>query len=59
MWQLSITQKRKSEFSEAMITQSVEFISPSIGKLTRLVENISSYGTAVETSFKIEKMKKE
>lgn len=55
MWKLTITQKRKSEFSENMLTESVEFISNDINELTMLIVRITAYETAVETIYKIEK----
>lgn len=56
MWKLTITQKRKSEYSENMITESVEFTSGDINELTMLVVRLSSYEMAVETTYKIEKV---
>lgn len=56
MWKLTITQKRKSEFSEYMVTESVDFTSGDINELTMLVVRLSSYETAVETTYKIEKV---
>lgn len=55
MWKLTITQKRKSEFSENMLTESVEFTSDDINELTMLIVRITAYETAVETTYKIEK----
>lgn len=56
MWKLTITQKRKSEFSEYMVTESIEFVSTNITRLTRLIETISVYETDIETTYKIEKV---
>lgn len=55
MWKLTITQKRKSEFLENMITGSVEFENDDINELTMLIVRLSAYETAVETTYKIEK----
>lgn len=55
MWKLTITQKRKSEFSESILSESVEFISEDINELTMLIVRITAYETAVETIYKIEK----
>lgn len=55
MWKLTITQKRKSEFSEYMVTESVEFTSGDINELTMLIVRITAYEMAVETIYKIEK----
>lgn len=55
MWKLTITQKRKSEFSESILPESVEFISEDINELTMLIVRITAYETAVETTYKIEK----
>lgn len=56
MWKLTITQKRKSEHSEYMVTESVEFTSGDINELTMLVVRLSLYETAIETTYKIEKV---
>lgn len=56
MWKLTITQKRKSEFSEYMVTESVEFTSGDINELTMLVIRITATQTTAETIYKIEKV---
>lgn len=57
MWKLTITQKRKSETSDFMYEESLEFISEKLSKLTNLIEILSGMNSARETSYKIEKMK--
>ncbi len=56
MWKLTITQKRKSEFSEYMVTESIEFVSENITRLISLIETIYVYETDIETTYKIEKV---
>ena len=56
MWKLIITQKRKSEYSEYMNTDSCEFISDDINELTMLVVRMAGFKTAIETAYKIEKV---
>ena len=56
MWKLTITQKRKSEYVESMLTEKVEFISGDINELTMLVIRLTAVETAVETSYRIEKV---
>jgi hypothetical protein len=58
MWKLTITQKRKSEYSENMITENVEFISNDINELTMLVVRLTGHENAIETSYKIESVGK-
>lgn len=59
MWKLTITQKRKSEYSDNMITESVEFTNDDINELTMLVVRLTGIETAVETAYKIEKVGEE
>ena len=59
MWKLTITQKRKSEFSENMITENVEFVGNDINELTMLVVRLAEHENAVETAYKIERVAKE
>ena len=59
MWKLTITQKKKSEFSVYMNTDNVEFISDDINELTMLVIRLTAHENAVETAYKIERVAKE
>lgn len=59
MWKLTITQKKKSEFSDYMTTDNVEFVSDDINELTMLVIRLSGHENAVETAYKIERVAKE
>lgn len=59
MWKLTITQKKKSEFSEHMLTESVSFTSENIDELTVLIVRLTAHENAIETSYKLEKVAKE
>ena len=56
MWKLTIKQKRKSEYSNNMITESVEFVSKDITYLTSMIDRLSDAGTDVETAYEIKKV---
>lgn len=57
MWKLTITQKRKSEYSDNMIEESVRFYSDDIYELVGLVLNMGENDGVVETAYKIESVK--
>ena len=59
MWKLTIIQKRKSEYSDFMNEEKIVFVSSELSELTMLVERMAHLETAVETTYKIEKVKKE
>ena len=59
MWKLTITQKRKSEYTDGTISESVELFHRNIGSLTSLVDNLNNYSNGVETTYKIEKVVEE
>ena len=59
MWKLTVTQKRKSEYTDGTISESVEFSHRSIGTLTSLVDNLNNYANGIETTYKIEKVGEE
>lgn len=54
MWKLTITQKRKSEYTDGTIDETVEFISGNINELTILVARLTALKSAIETSYKLE-----
>ena len=57
MWKLTITQKKKSEVSDYMVTESVSFTSNDVNELTMLVVRMTAHENAIETSYKIEPVK--
>ena len=59
MWKLTITQKRKSEYTDGTINETVEFFHRNIGSLTSLVDNLNNYSSGIETTYKIEKVVEE
>ena len=54
MWKLTITQKRKSEYTDGMLTETVVFESANINELTILVARLTALKTAIETAYKLE-----
>ena len=56
MWKLTITQKRNSEYSDRTISESVEYRHNSIKTLTTLIDNLNSYESGIETTYKLEKV---
>ena len=59
MWKLTITQKRKSEYTDGTINETVEFFHRNLGSLTSLVDNLNNYSSGIETTYKIEKVVEE
>ena len=59
MWKLTITQERKSEYTDGTIKESVVFLHRTIGKLTSLVDNLNTYENGGEVAYKIEKVGEE
>ena len=59
MLKLTITQKRKSEYTDGTINETVEFFHRNIGSLTSLVDNLNNYSSGIETTYKIEKVVEE
>ena len=59
MWKLTITQKRKSEYTDGTINESVEFFNKSIGMLTSLIDSLNNHVNGIETTYKIEKVVEE
>jgi len=56
MWKLTLMQKRKSEYSDYMNEQKIEFFSEDLFELAITVERLINH-TEVETEFKIERVK--
>jgi len=54
MWKLTITQKRKSEYTDGIITERVEFTSGNINELTILVARLTALKSAIETAYTLE-----
>lgn len=57
MWKLTVIQKRKSESSDYMFEEAIEFISEELSELTNIIERLANASGARETTYKIEKMK--
>ena len=55
MWKMTVTQKRKSEYTDGTISESVELFHRNIGSLTSLVDNLNNYSNGIETTYKLEK----
>ena len=56
MWKLTITQKRKSEYTDGTINEAVEYHHNSIKSLTALIDNLNTYENGIETTYKLEKV---
>jgi hypothetical protein len=56
MWKLTITQKRKSEFSDCKLEHEVVFYSDSIYELGITAGRLSEHEEVDETVYKIEKV---
>jgi hypothetical protein len=59
MWRLTIIQKRKSEYSNGMFEEKVEFVGDDIHYITSIVDKFSKLETVSETAYKIERIEKE
>lgn len=57
MWKLTITQKRKSEFSNGFLSETVEFAHKDITRLTSLIDTFDICEEVFETEYKIERVK--
>lgn len=55
MWKLIITQKRESEYSGNMISESTAFTAKQITELTAMIDRLSAYEGVVATTYKLEK----
>lgn len=56
MWKLTITQKRKSEFTGNIVTENTEFIGKDINELTMLIVRLTKLSEGIETSYKLERV---
>ena len=56
MWKLIITQKRKSEYTEGMISESIEFTGSDINELSMLIVRLSKHENGTDTTYKLEKV---
>ena len=56
MWKLTITQKRKSEFSDCTLEHEVVFYSDSINELGITVGRLSEHEEVDETVYRIDKV---
>lgn len=56
LWKLTITQKRKSDYSDYMVESTTEFLSDSVYELGITIGRLSEHEEAHETSYKIEKV---
>lgn len=57
MWKLTVEQKRKSENSEYLFTEAIEFTSEDLSEITVLIERLAHMGEVKETYYKIERVK--
>ena len=56
MYKLIITQQRKSEYTDGMINESIEFTGDDINELSMLIVRLSKHVNNVATSYKIERV---
>lgn len=56
MWKLTITQKRESEYSGNIISESTVFTAKQITELTAMIDRLSAYEGVVVTTYKLEKV---
>ena len=56
MWKLIIAQKRKSEYTENMITESIELVGNDINELSMLIVRLSKHENGVDTTYKLERV---
>ena len=59
MWKLTITQKRKSEYSDYTTTEHIELVSTNFHELVETVDKLTCLDDeAIETTYKIERQVK-
>ena len=56
MWQLTIEQERKSEYTNGMFTEKITVKHDDLLELTNILERITRCKTDRETSYKLEKV---
>ena len=54
MWKLTISQKRKSEYTNSIIEERVIFTDEDINELSMIVVRLSMHENGIETSYKFE-----
>ena len=59
MWKLTITQKRKSEYTDGTVSETVEFFHRNIRTLTDLIDSLHTYENGIETTYKLERIGEE
>lgn len=59
MWKLTISQSRKSEYSEYENEHSIEYENESLSVLTSLIEDLEFSNTEAKTWYKLERIEKE
>ena len=59
MWKLTISQKRKSEYTNSIIEERVIFTDEDINELPMIVVRLSMHENGIETSYKIERVGEE
>lgn len=58
MWKLTISQSRKSEYSEYENEHSIEYVNESLSVLTSLIEDLEFSNTEAKTWYKLERIEK-
>ena len=56
MWKLTITQKRKSELTDAMFEDRLIYVGKDLNEFTTLIVRLSKYENGLETSYNIERV---
>lgn len=59
MWKLTISQKRKSEYTNSIIEERVIFTDEDINELSMIVVRLSMHENGIETSYKFERVGEE
>lgn len=59
MWRLTIEQKRKSEYSDGVLTEKVSFEDANINKFANVITALTQSSDVLETSYRIEWKEKE
>lgn len=56
MWKLTIIQKRKSEYSDSMMDEIVEFVGNNLEEICELIEKLGKHEGDRETTYIIERV---
>ena len=59
MWKLTISQKRKSEYTNSIIEERVIFTDEDINELSMILVRLSMHEYGIETSYKFERVGEE